>query len=81
MLTAPQIEEEKKEEVDLELESFLMIRSFENVREFVKKAGLLFEMLDELSKLNKTFKSQVKKMRAESLKEKASPLIQQEVDN
>jgi len=75
LLPAPQIEEEKKEEVDLELESFLMIRSFENVREFVKKAGLLFEMLDELSKLNKAFKSQVKKMRAESLKKKASPII------
>ena len=36
------IEEEKSEQVDPELESFLMMRTFDNVKEFVKKAGKIF---------------------------------------
>jgi hypothetical protein len=30
-----------------------MLRTFENVRDFVKKAGKLFELLDGLTDLNK----------------------------
>ena len=50
------IEEEKKEQDLLELESFLMMRTFENVKEFVKKAEKIFEMLNVLTDLNKSFK-------------------------
>ncbi len=42
--------------MDTELESFLMVRSFENVREFVKKASKLFDLLDSLTEINKEFK-------------------------
>lgn len=47
-----------------------MLRTFENVREFVRKAGKIFEMLDSLTDLNTSFKKQVKVLRAESVKVK-----------
>lgn len=69
-------EQKAGQEVDTELETFLMVRTFENVRDFVKKAGKLFEMLDGLTHLNKSYKKQVKVMRAATLKTKKRPVPQ-----
>lgn len=69
-------EQKAGNEVDSELETFLMVRTFENVRDFVKKAGKLFELLDGLTHLNKSYKKQVKVMRAATLKTKKRPAPQ-----
>lgn len=60
--------------MDSELETFLIMRSFNNVRDFAKKAGTIFEMLDGLTHLNKSFKKEVTRMRAETLKSKKRPV-------
>ena len=47
-----------------------MMRTFDNVKDFVKKAGKIFEMLDALTELNKSYKQQVQALRKATLKNK-----------
>ena len=59
-----------------------MMRTFDNVKDFVKKAGKIFEMLDALTELNKSYKQQVQALRKATLKNK-QPKLQQvsQIDN
>ncbi len=50
--------------VETDPETFHMVKTFENVRDFVKMAGKVFELLDGIAHLNETCREQIKIMRA-----------------
>ena len=65
--------EENKDE-DLQ-ESFLMLRSFENVNEFIKQAGEILTLLNVLTDYNLKFQSRVTRYRAKTLLMKKNDLV------
>ncbi len=65
--------EENKDE-DLQ-ESFLMLRSFENVNEFIKQAGEILTLLNVLTDYNLKFQSRVTQYRAKTLLMKKNDLV------
>lgn len=65
-------EENKDEEIQ---ESFLMLRSFENVNEFIKQASEILNLLNVLVDYNLKFQSKVTMYRAKTLLIKKSEQV------
>lgn len=68
LLPADIYEEESKEEMVEEQESFLMVRSFESSKDFMKSAAQIIAILDLLADYNLKFQSNVGENRAKTMK-------------